>query len=239
MKAAKRSGKKPMTPNDARVVIFTSRGAVGGSSELGNFVYNLNTAGAPFTGSQLGKFTSQPVSIDLRKYFAEALFNAYEYYRFMECETTFSWTKSPNVGTPIAAELLWAFDKDSRAPVPLSNVANRSDLQTRTFTNNEVRHVVKWNPYLVETSETEGVAGKQIDYTHPRTWWLNTDQSDLHRFGTLRFIASNFDSTGYPTNNPSIEVRHRVKVEFKGLRTVQAAPGITSPMELHAEEATS
>lgn len=221
-KAQKRSGKEPVTRMEPNVVTFSSRGAVGGSVSTGNYFINLNEAGMPFTASAKGKYKLTTSALDLTNYFASNLFGAYDYYRVTDCETTLTWTRMPTNGVAVAGEVLFVFDNDSRDEVPLTSVLNRSQLQTRMFTNSCLRHVVKWKPFLVEDSRTEGVNGSQVDYVQPRNRWLNTDNVEAHRFGTLRLVGSVFDgSNGYPSETPTIEIRHRVTMEMKGLRSVQ------------------
>jgi len=222
-----RSGKVGITRIEASKAQFSSRGAAGGTSSTGNYFIILNETGMPFTASQQGKYKLSTAAIDLSNYFADNLFAAYDYYRVIHCETTFTWTTMPTNGVAVGGEILFVFDNDSRDNVPLVSVLNRNELQTRMFTNANLRHVVKWKPYLVEDSATEGTAGAQVDYVQPRSRWLNTDNFELHRFGTIRMVGSIFDgSNGYPSNDPTIEIRHRVTVEMKGLRSVQAPSSI-------------
>jgi hypothetical protein len=226
---ARRSGKPTSTPFNGAITHFTSRSAVGGTSELGNYFITMDEAGNPYTGSQQGAYALTPIHFDPTVYFAANLFGAYDYYKVEDCETTLTWTTTPTNGVPIAGEILFVLDKDSRTPVPLSQVANRNELQSRVFTNNTIRHIIKWQPYLVEDSQTEGVPGAQVDYIQPRGRWLNTDNSSNHRFGTLRLIAQNFDAgNGYPTAGATLQIRHRVKIAVKGLRSTQPSPSLTS-----------
>jgi hypothetical protein len=222
---AKRSGKMPNTRIEPKSVHFTSRGAVGGSSAVGNFDLLMDTAGSPFTSDQGGSYGLTSVALDLRAYFSQGVFGAYDYYRVEDVETTVTWITTPTNGVSIAGEILYCYDNDSRDEVTLTEVANRETLQTRTFTNNKIRHVMKWNPYLVEDSSTEGVSGAQVDYIQPRSRWLNTANVDLHRFGTMRLIGSNFSSSnGYPAESARLQIRHRVKIAMKGLKSTQIAP---------------
>lgn len=229
-KTSKRSGKSPTTPMTAGIAKFTSRGGVGGSSPgLGNFVLSMDESGNPYTGSQEAKYGLTVCAIDPLRYFASNLFSAYDYYRIVDCETTLTWTTTPTNGVCVGGEALFVLDKDSRDQVSLSSVANRSELQTRTYNNTCLRHIVRWNPYLVETSETFGTTGAQVNYVQPLNRWLNTDLVESHRFGSLRLIAVNWSgSNGYPNNEATLEIRHRVVVEMKGLRSVQPNPNLES-----------
>lgn len=228
-KTSKRSGKTAVQPMQSSIARFTSRGAAGGSSTgLGNYVLTLDEAGNPFTGSQQGKYGLTVAAIAPLRYFATNLFAAYDYYRIVDCETTISYTTTPTNGVCVAAEMMYVLDKDSRDNVSLTSVANRSELQTRTFNNCCLRHVIHWKPYLIENSQTFGEAGSQVDYVQPRSRWLNTDLVESHRFGALRLIGAAWSgSNGYPSNDPTLEIRHRVVVEMKGLRSVQPNPSFT------------
>jgi len=212
------------TPNPSPIAEFTSRGAQGGTSLVGNYFITLDEPGNPFTGSQEGAYKLTAAAIDLRAYFADNLFGAYDYYKVTGCETTVTWITSPTNGVQIGGELMWCFDHDSRVVENVALVANRTTLQTHTFTNNHRRHVIKWNPFLVEDSVTSGVAGSQVDYVQPRSRWLNTANVADHRFGTLRMIGQNWSATnGFPSIDATIEIRHRIVIQTKGLKSVQPA----------------
>jgi len=220
----KRSGKPTITPQAPPTNEFTSRGAQGGTSAVGNYFITLDEAGNPFTGSQEGAYKQTTAAIDLRAYFADNLFTAYDYYKVTNCETTITWITSPTNGVQIGGEIMWCFDRDSRVVENLAFIANRTTLQTRTFTNNQRRHVIKWKPFLVEDSQTFNVPGSQVDYVQPRNRWLNTANVEDHRFGSLRMIGQNWSATnGYPSTAATIEIRHRITIETKGLKSVQPA----------------
>jgi len=220
----KRSGTAAIIPQAPPVNEFTSRGAQGGTSAVGNYFITLDEAGNPFTGSQEGAYKQSTAAIDLRAYFADNLFAAYDYYKVTACETTITWITSPTNGVQIGGEIMWCFDRDSRVVENLAFIANRTTLQTRTFTNNHRRHVVKWKPFLVEDSQTFNVPGSQVDYVQPRGRWLNTANVADHRFGSLRMIGQNWSATnGYPSTAATIEIRHRITIETKGLKSVQPA----------------
>lgn len=236
-KSVVRSGKPPAKMLDGMVTSFTSRGAASSTSTVGNQVIIMNIEGNPFDGTQGGYYRTNSFSIDPRAYFSLALFNAYDYYQMDSCETSFTWAYAPENGGPVMGELMWVFDKDSRTIESVRTIANRSTLQTRTFTNTCLRHIVKWQPYLVEDSDTIGVVGKQVKYVQPRGRWLNTDEVDSHRFGTIKTIAQAFDKSQYPSNDPIIQVRHRVALRFKGLKNVQ--PTLTQLSQIKNLEAIS
>eukprot|EP01084_Bolivina_argentea_P079629 144401_1 len=219
--SAKRGGKPVNTVIPASIVTFTSRGGLGRTSLVGNHIMVLNEVGNVFDATQAGKYRHEAISIDLRAYFATGLFLAYDYYRVHSCETTFIWGTLPTDGAPIAGELLWVLDKDSRNPESFSDTANRSALQTRTFTNNMLRHIVKWRPHLVEDNTTISETGKEKDYVQPSSRWMNTNNIDDHRYGAIRIIGQTLDATPYSDNDAVIHIRHRIRLEMKGLMSVQ------------------
>merc|ERR1712137_4037 len=218
--ATKRSGQKVSTPIDGSITRFTSRGAVGQSSSVGNSFMNLFQSGNPYDGNQQGKYNEQILSIDLLAYFAANLFNAYDYFRVVDCETTFTWASAPENGGPVMGEMLWVVDRDSRESEEAQTIANRTSAQTRTFDNCNLRRIVNWKPYLVEDSTTSGVVGAQVDYVQPRSRWLNSKSVDQFRFGTLRVIGQCYDGSQYQDNNPILQWRHRLIIEMKGLKTL-------------------
>lgn len=218
--SASRSGSRPAQTLPAGVVSLTSRGATSITSEVGNTFYSINLAGNPYDASTDGAYKLFTVALDMSKFFNSGVFSAYEYYKVIECETTFSMKSSPDDGGPILGEIQWALDKDSRESETVTEICNRSTLQTRAFDNNHTRQILEWNPYLVEVSDTEGVPGAQVDYVQPRSRWLNTNQVRLHRFGTLRCIVT-IPNGGAYSSAPAIQVRHRVVIHCKGQRSVQ------------------
>lgn len=229
---AKRAGKPGITKIGANINEFTSRAAVGGTSAVGNFVLALDETGNPYTASQQAKYGLTAVAINLENYFGSSLFRAYDYYRVVDVETTITWTTTPTAGVAIAGEMLWVYDNDSRGAVPLETVANRTQLQSRMFTNNTLRHVLKWHPYLVEDTSTIGAVGGQLDYVQPRSRWLNTDNYANHRFGTIRLIGVNFSAfNGYVSIDATLEIRHRVKIETKGARSIQPPSNFAKNMK--------
>jgi len=216
----RRSGKRANKPLDGHTIILTSQGATGGSSALANQVVSLTEGGNPFTGSQQGARSPIVAALDMTRFFDSGVFRTYDSYKVVSCITTVTWTTMPD-RHPIGGEIMWVLDKDDRLPIAEALVANRQSLQTRVFNNNSLRHTIQWSPYLVEDSDTVNTGGAQLEYVQPRGRWLNCGLVNNHRFGTLRMIAQSFDLSGY-TNDPTVEVRHRVTIELKGLKSVQA-----------------
>jgi hypothetical protein len=217
---ARRSGQTGSRPMQSPVTRFTSRGAVGQTSEVGNSFFSLFEAGNVFDSNQQGLKNDVTISIDLRAFFAANLFAAYEYFKVISCETTFIWASAPENGAPVMGEIMWVVDKDDRTSADVSTIANRTSLQTRSFDNNNLRRVFQWTPYLIENSRTENVPGAQVDYIQPRNRWLNCDNIANFRFGTLRVIGQCFDKIPYEDNNPIIQWRHRIVIDTKGLKSV-------------------
>jgi len=218
---SKRSGKPPNTPIPASTVSFSSRGGVGRTSLVGNHIMVLTTEGNVFDATQAGKYKHEGIAIDLRAYFSQGIFDAYDYYRISGCRTTFTWGTMPQDGTPIGGEIFWCIDKDSRSVETFTETANRKVLQSRTFTNNSIRHTVKWRPHLVDNGSTLGQANAQLEYVQPLNRWMNCSNIDDHRYGTIRLIGQVWDASPYPDNDPVIHIRHWISIEVKGLKSVQ------------------
>lgn len=221
-RSAKRSGRAPVKKIAQAVSTYSSRGANSTSppSQTGNTFYNLSEAGNPFDGSQDGAYAHFVVALDMKNFFSGDIFLAYDNYRVKEIETTFTMKDMPE-NRGLSGEILFCIDKDSRTVDSLKDTCNRNTLQTRIFTNNTVRHIVSWSPYLVEDSETFDVSGKQVDFVMPQNRWLNTNNVSNHRFGSLKCVVSVPNGSHYGQNFQAVSVRHRVTVEFKGLKTVQ------------------
>jgi len=213
-------------PNASSTRSFSSRGAIQQTNpaNTGNTFYILNENGNPFDGSQDGAYKSIVNVIDLSNYFDTTMFETYDYYRVLRCETTFNAKAIPQNGGPLIYEVFYVVDRDSRespTQANLRDVCNRSALDSRILTNERPRQIVSWEPYLIEDSETFDVPGKQVDYTQPRNRWLNCHNAKVHRFGNLRAVLTVPNRTDYMNEEAVMGVRHRLIVEFKGLKSVQ------------------
>lgn len=220
--SAQRSGRAPVRKIKQAVTTFTSRGAnsVTPPAQTGNIFYNLTETGNPFDGSQDGAYKAFVVALDMKNFFSGDIFGAYDNYRVTNVETTFTMKDMPE-NRGLSGELLFCIDKDSRGVDAVKEVCNRSTLQSRIFHNTNLRHIVEWKPFLVEDSETIDISGKQVDFVKPPSLWLNTANVASHRFGTLRCVCSIPNAAHYGSNFQAVAVRHRVTVEFKGLKNVQ------------------
>lgn len=73
----------------------------------------------------------------------------------------------------------------------------------------------------MEDSSTIGETGKEKEYLQPSNRWMNTANVDDHRYGTIRIIGQTLDASPYSDNDAVIHIRHRIKLEMKGLKSVQ------------------
>ena len=212
---------------EAKIEI-SSFGAVSQSSTVGNTFWPLSDVGNPFDSSQDGGYRQFNVSLDPLRYIGAPVFAAYEYYRISKVQTTLYWKTPSDNGSPILGEFFFVLDKDSRTSATLTEVMNRMSLDRREFTNNKISHTLTWEPYLVEDSITFDVSGRVVDYVQPRDRWLNTENVDSHRFGTMRILAQVHDRASY-SSEAVVGVRHKVFFDFKGQKSAQGpGPGVVS-----------
>lgn len=223
-KAARRNNRvaPSQVPKD-HVQEFTSNGAVGKSDVVGNRFVSLTLTGNPFDASQDGAWQVDVCSFAVGKYFLPDFLSLWEYYRVVECETTFYWKSPPKTG-PIMGELYYALDRDSRVALGEANankLMNRRDLSVRRFTSEKPAIVVKWRPHLVENKVTESTQGAELDLVIPRQRWLNTTNNKDHRFGALRYVVTTPAKGIQYDSSPAVGFHHRVKIQLKALKTMQ------------------
>lgn len=199
------------------IVRFVSAGGISQSAFTGNQFKLLSITGSPWDGGQDGAYGFDCYRMQLRYYFADSIFEAYDYFRVVNCETTIRWRSAPLTG-PIMGDLYTYIDKDADQLPQIIEVANRRELKRKSFTNECQTHEIHWQPYVISR---EG-GGSSVDYVQPRERWLNTKDVANFRFGSLVILATTPNATTqYGQNDAAISIRHKITIEVKGQKTLQ------------------
>jgi len=217
------------TPGTA--VTFVSRGSSGTSGDFANKTISLSDDGNPFYTDLNSRYGSAVVPIDLQRFFAPALFSAYEYYRIVKCETSFEWLVMPV--SAVNGAMMYALDRDSNGSINEQDVINRRDNQVRYFNNDKLVHTVVWKPFLTAYNDISGTSN-QTPWVVEQNKWLNTSQIETMRHGTLRCLFWALGGSRY-TNTPAVGIRHRITIEMKGLLSI-VPPQIPNTVNVRAIE---
>jgi len=199
-------------------VALSSAGAVSKTAFSGNSFKVLNLVGSPWDAGQDGRYAIEAYHIRLDNYFSDTVFEAFDYFKVVSCETTFEWRMPPKDG-PIMGQMFYYIDRDDATIPTVANIGNRRELKHMMFTNEHHTRKVTWRPNLVTE---EHLTMDPVNYVHPRGQWLNSGEVRSLRFGTMVVMYTTpAGAVQYPTYDATVSIRHKLTLEFKGQRSVQ------------------